>query len=682
MSPRPIADRTLVLLFAAVLAGRLWACVHMAGQTDLTVWADRDLMRALTAPWQAFGPEINGGARPPGGIFYLLLGGFLAVDPTVVSVHLGLLGLFTLSLLLLAVGFARQSTSRAGWAAAVLLAGSPMLGDVLAIWNPGFVLFFATAATVWGHRFLSRGDVWSLGLAAAAIAIGLQIHLQMWIPAAALVLAWPLYRPHCDRRHALALGLGLVLPVLPSLGVALLLPLPGSPAAPSGIAGNYLWGLPQLQEKLMLAFALLGGPTATPQAMAPWPAIRIAADLVAVLVTAAGLAVPAWRRRFATGPFLLAALLVLAEIALASVNTRHLVAALPALACLGGLAVDRMVAWAASRTATRLPAGGLAALVCLLMAARPLGLAAETLDQPAFQPGSVPLQAEIAAAIKGSITTDPDAFDARTALFWRPRPGSWQLVQEGVSGQMAFVFRTTPAVSAGSVATGCLAVIHKSDADAETPGSLARSPVFAGLAPRFGEAVAQSAHFLVLPYSTADGNCLKSFPNAYLPSRQETDLPPPGQPDSWRRTADGLLFATHLADDPFPIGLLLQRDEQTGRFRAQLIGRPLRGYTGLGFLTLISPGLCLVEQDAAHWIPLALLTVGSPQRGTLAPWRSPSFADPADPVRAWLMGRDGKSSRTLVRALGRIDFNDLSADPAPDPLAPPPPGCPMPEGRG
>jgi hypothetical protein len=682
MSPRPIADRAPVLLFAAVLAWHLWAAFHMAGQTGLTVWADRDLMRALTAPWQAFGPEINGGARPPGGAFYLLLAGFLAVDPTIVSVHLGLLTLFALSLILLAVEFGRQSTAGAGWAAAVLLAGSPMLGDVLAIWNPGFVLFFATAATVWGHRFLRRGEFWSLGLAAAAIAIGLQIHLQMWIPAAALVLALPVYRPRCDRRHALALFLGLILPFLPSLAAGLLLPLPVSSAATSGVAGNYLWGVPQIREKLMLTLALLGGPTAAPQTMTPWSAIRLAADLTAVLVTAAGLAAPALRRRFATAALLLAVLLALAEIALASVNARHLVAALPALACLGGLGVDRMLGWTASRTGSRWPAGGLAALVCLLLAARPLGLAAETLAQPAFQPGSVALQAEMAAAVKASITTDPDAFDARTALFWRPRPGSWQLVQEGVGGQMAFIFRTTPAVPLGTATTGCLAVIHKSDVDADTPASLARSPAFAGLAPRFGEAVAQSVHFLVLPYTTADGNCLKSFPNAYVPSRQEADLPNPGQPDSWRRTADGLLFATHLPDDPFPIGLLLRRDEQPGRFRAQLIGRPLRGYTGLGFLTLVAPSLCLVDKDGAHRVPLASLTVGSPQRGTLAPWQSPAFAGPADPVPAWLIGRDGKTSRTVVRALGQIDFGDLSAAAAPDPLTPPPPGCPVPEGRG
>ena len=77
----------LLIGVAVALAGRLYS----VGNTELTVWGDRDLWRALEAfrHWPVLGPETNGGVRTPGGAFYLLLAGFLAIHPAVVAANVG-----------------------------------------------------------------------------------------------------------------------------------------------------------------------------------------------------------------------------------------------------------------------------------------------------------------------------------------------------------------------------------------------------------------------------------------------------------------------------------------------------------------------------------------------------------------------------------------------------------------
>ena len=258
---KPSYNRVIALLLVGVVAFRIGAALCTAGDTALTVWGDRDLWRALTigSSWPVSGPEINGGLRPPGGAFYLLLGAILAIYPSVLAANIGLLVLFAASLVLLGTAIARDVSPQAGVFAATALAGTPMLDQVLEVWNSGFLLVFATMATLFGYRYLKTGRASSLGIAAAAIAVGLQIHLQIFQLAIALAVAGLIRRPRWTWRHSLALVLGLGLPYLP-VAISGDYPLLASAApVPASAVENYvLWGVRPL-EKIQLVYGLLGG---------------------------------------------------------------------------------------------------------------------------------------------------------------------------------------------------------------------------------------------------------------------------------------------------------------------------------------------------------------------------------------------------------------------------------------
>ena len=86
--------------------------------------------------------------------------------------------------------FLRPQNIASGWGADCRrLAGSVIVGDILGVWNPGFILIFATAATVFGYSFLADGRALTLALATAALAIGMQVHLQITQVALGLILA-------------------------------------------------------------------------------------------------------------------------------------------------------------------------------------------------------------------------------------------------------------------------------------------------------------------------------------------------------------------------------------------------------------------------------------------------------------------------------------------------------------
>lgn len=695
---KPSGSRFFIALLAAAVVLRIAAAFWMAGETELTVWGDRDLWRALTAlsQWPVAGPEINGGLRPPGGVFYLLLAGILAIEPSALAAHIGLLTLFGASILLLGLMLARDLSVRTGMFAAAALAGAPMLDEVLKVWNPGFLLFFATAATIFGTRYLRHGGALALGLASAAVAIGLQIHLQIFQLAVALAIAALIRRPGWSRWHTLALVLGWGLPYLPALAtgaphlLALAAPVPGE------AVDNYmLWEFHPL-EKAQLVYGMLGG---TPQIaavitggqMTGASILPILGDLLAVLLVLTF--VVRWLRRRPSGTegrqshraLALALLLVIAVylvVALASsVNARHLVAVWPAVAMITGIAADT----ALRRLESALPPGAAfaaSAVLFLALAARPVSLAATTLTRDSGGLDSLAAQTEIAATAKTAFYAGHEAFDAHAALFSRPGGRIWQMGQEGISGQMDFVYQTTPAQPLASDRTECLAIVPKQFLAAGIPVDLAKAAAFTGLSlsPSIAPMAAESAHFAYFPYTTADGNCLKSFPNAYIPTRFETAHLTPDAAPAASSSAGAAQFAANLPEQRFPIGLEVRGDD--GRYLAVLHGRLLRGYTGLHFATIVNPALCLSGPDGIHVVPVARGTVGSPQHGSLAPWQSPRFALADGEYRLWLVGRDGKRPRFLQIPLGHISLPDLGATAPGADMEAPPAGCPAPPSAG
>jgi hypothetical protein len=691
-------SRIFVFLLVGAVVFRVAAAFFTAGDTELTVWGDRDLWRALTvgSSWPISGPEINGGLRPPGGAFYLLLAGVLAFQPSVWAANIGVLALFAASLLLLGFVVAREATPRTGAVAAAAMAGAPMLGQVLKVWNPGFLLFFATAATLFGYRYLKTGKRLPLGLAALATAIGLQIHLQIFQLAIALLIAGLILRPRWTWRHAVVLIIGLSLPYLPSVIGGHVDLLTSTLAVPAGAVDNYvLWGFPLL-EKAQLFYGVLGGtPDLDPSGLASLGRIggltllAMAADLLVALLV---LGLLGWtiRRhqspgsRLSPGIFALIAAVYLGIGAVSSVNARHMVAAWPAIAILTAIATDAVLGHLAARSNSRLSAVGGVVLLCGL-AVRPVLLGEAALKADDGPPSSAMAQSEIATVAKSIFFAGHDAFEAHTALFWRPQNRPWQLAQEGVEGQMTFVFQTTPAPPVETDREECLAILSKENLTADAGAELAKSPVFGGLAPVFGPKTAESAHFVYFPYKTVDGNCLKSFPNAYIPSAFEDTFLQPGRAPAVAEASSAVQFITSLPGQIFPIGLELRHDE--ARYHAVLHSRLLRGYTGLSFTTIVNPTLCLEANGDVRLLSFRQTTVGSPQRGTLAPWRSPSFAVPDGTFRLWLIGLDGKSSRVIQAPLGRVTLPDMrAAPPTADDMTPPAgcpiPGLPRPQGAG
>ncbi len=679
-TPRQFSDKLLVAALVTAIAVLVLARLAASGDVVLTVWGDRDLWRALSVPghWPLFGPESNGGLRSPGGAYYLLLAAILAAGRDVATVNLGVILLFAASVLLIGVFFARNVSALAGALAAAALAGSAILDWTLGVWNPGFILFFATAATLCGYAFLAGGRALPLGLAAAALAIGAQIHLQIIEVALGLILATVIYRPRLNWRHAVALFLGVVIPYLPNIvsgGAGLLR---NAAALPGSAVGNYVfWDAALLWPKAALFGDLFGGAAATFANRGPWVwGPLLASDLAALLLAAGASLATVWpgRKIFGGAPvglFPLILLVTAMTILVSDLLPRHLVAATPAAAALVGLAAERLVAGLNRRRGAAAQAG--AALLCLLFALRPLLAGIAGFAPVPFQVESAAAQSEIAATIKPAFYADRDAFEARVAEFRLVDRREWLVTSNGIINHMSFLYQTFPAAKASVNREDCLAVVAKTDAASDPRPGLAASPSFAGLGVTVGEQAAESAHFLYFPYATRDGNCLKTFPNGYIPTEFEAAHLAADAPEAAKISDGDAVFALSQPDRRDPIGVEIRR-EGPG-YVAVLHGSLLRGYTGLYFRTIVAPVLCFAGEGRVYPVRFGAVTVGSPQRATLAPWRSPTFPLPDGRYLVWLIGADGRQPVAIRDLLGELPVPSMAAAPPPSGAEQPPAEC-------
>lgn len=671
-SGTPSFETGLVILLligaATAVAGRLLS----VGDTDITVWGDRDLWRGLEAMrhWPILGPETNSGTRTPGGAFYLLLAGMLALHPGAVAADLGVAVFFGASTLLLWATFAREVSPLAGALVAAAFAGSGMLvGEELGVWNPGYVDLFAVIATVAIYYFIRYGRAAALGVATAAIAVGMQVHLQLTGLALGLAVAVAIFRPRLGWRHAAAFAAGLIIPFLPMLaadGPRLLLE---AAAVPGDAVGAYVFLEFNAQQKFGLLYQLLAGAArsfawATGGRQPLGTAVLDAADILT-----AGLAVifllrllrplPPRLRSDRPGAFAVFAVIALSYLAVAMVsfvNGRHLVAVLPAVAIMTGLAAEEVIVrlhragWAGA---------GAAAAICVLIAARPALLGVVMMTGRDFSLASTRAQEEIAAVVKARFYADHEAFESHAAMFQHGPDGRWQLRQGGQYDRMAFIYRTAAVPPTARDRDDCLAILTKDGLEGDPRPALVSSPALADLAPAFGETAAESAHFVYLPYVARDGNCLKTFPNAYIPSAFEAAHLPPGAAAAATADADGAVFVAPQPGQRFPLGVEIRRDGE--HYVAVLHGRLLRGYTGLYFRIIAAPTLCLVAAESgATLISFGRLGVGSPVRGTLAPWRSPRFDLADGRYELWLTGRDGRQPQAVDLHLGSLSVPGMA----------------------
>jgi hypothetical protein len=665
------ASKVLAAMLAAAVVVLVAARLAAAGDVSLTVWGDRDLFRALSVPghWPLFGPESNGGVRSPGGAFYLLLAAILAFGRNVATVNAAVVVLYAASVLLVGVFFARRVSPLAGALVAAALAGSVILGGTLTVWNPGFIL---------GYAFLADGRALPLGLAAAALGIGMQIHLQISQVAMGLILAIAIYRPRLTWRHALAAVLGLALPFLPNILWSDARLFQTAASLPGDAIRSYLaWEPARLWPKAQAFADLFAGGADEFASAGPW--VRgplLVGDLLALLL-AAGAAIAIVVRRskaFGGAPVGLFALMLLvtAVTALASdLLPRHMVSVTPAAAALVGLAAERAVV-GLSRGGAAARVG--AAALCGLFALRPLAAGIAGFAPVPFKADSVAAQTEIAAALKPTFYADRDAFEAHVAEFNPVRAHGWRVVS---NGHISFVYETFRAPNARANRDECLAVVAKSNVDGDPRDGLAASPSLAGLGAVFREPAVESQHFLYFPYVTRDGNCLKTFPNGYIPTAFEAAHLAAGAPAAAKLGDDTAVFAASLPDVGDPIGVEI-RHEAAG-YVAVLHGGLLRGYTGLYFLSIVAPTLCFAGEPGVFPVSFGAVTVGSPQRAELAPWRSPAFALPEGRYRAWLIGSGGWRPIAIRDALGELSVPAMEAVAPLSGAAPPPPECLGPE---
>lgn len=633
---------TLVLAIAIVVVGRLVTLDNVF----LTVWGDRDLWRALSVPahWPMAGAESTGGVRAPGGAFYLLLAGIFAIKQSVVAVNTAAVLLFIVAIFVMGVFFARRVSPLAGAVTAAALASSVILNEVIGVWNPGFVLIFAVAVTLFGYSFLTGGRPLSLGLATAALAVGMQIHLQITQIAAGLVLAIAIYRPLLTWRHAAALLVGLLFPYLPNIATGSALLLKTAASLPNDALNTYVfWDVSRLLYKLNLFERLFGAGVSEFVDRSYWLQVPLGASeiLVAVLV--------AWTVFTSIGPkgylfkssgngFLALILLVnFATVLVSDLEIRHMVAAAPAAAALVGLAGERLLTYLHRRGAI---AQVIAAIVCCLIALRPFTIGVAMFAPRPFYIASVTAQSEIASTIKPHFYADRNDFEEHVAEFTRTGSSRWLVVSNGIPNHMSFLYQTFPTTDGGTNRKECIAIVAKSDLNGDPRNDLAASPSLAGLGATFNEPATESVHFLYFPYTTRDGNCLKTFPNGYIPTAFEASYLAADTPAEAKVVNGGILFVVPQQGHRDPTGIEIRHENSD--YIAIFHGRLLRGYTGLYFRSIVSPVLCFVGEQAVRLIRFGNVTIGSPQRATLAPWRSAIFTLPDGRYRLWLIGSDGR----------------------------------------
>lgn len=654
----------LVLFVATVVL--LVARLKMSSDTVLTVWGDRDLWRALAVPehWPLLGPESNGGIRAPGGAFYLILAAFLAVGRDVIAVNVAVVLLFVLSVLLLGLFFARKISPLAGALVACILASSVIVGETLGVWNPSLVLIFAVLATISGYAFLADGRPLHLGLATAALAIGMQVHLQITQIAFGLILATVVYRPRLTWHHAIALLLGLVVPYLPNIlsgGFSLV---ETAASLPGNAIENYVFlDTAQLGQKAKMYANLFGGSTSNlinPSAFS-WVSLSasdIVAEAVAVFAAIVFLRSPSKSFDGAPIGFFFLVLLVTAATALTSdLAARHMIAAAPAAAAFVGLIAERLVV----DLGRQKPAAQVAAaILCGLFALRSSIIGVALFASPPFNMASVAAQKEIALTLKPAFYAERDAFEAHVAEFTLNASHSWLVVSNGIPNHLSFLYQTIHVANEMTNRKDCMAIVTKSDAAGRDPRSeLAASPSLAGLGATFDAPLTQSEHFLYFPYITRDGNCLKTFPNGYIPTAFEADHLAEKGPAVAKVADDGVLFVVPQSGRRDPTGIEI-RHEKSG-YVAIFHGRLLRGYTGLYFRSIVSPVLCFVGEQEVRPIRFGNVTIGSPQRATLAPWRSSIFTLPDGRYRLWLIGSDGRLPIEVRDAVGDLVVPTMEA---------------------
>ena len=148
----------------------------------------------------------------------MMLAALLSVWSSVKAASLAVTSLYLVSILMVAGVLWQRVSPRTGAIAALSLTGAGLVKSTLGVWNPGFIIIFASAVVVFSHVFVKTGRSQYLGLAVLFGVLGFhQIHMQITVLVAALPLIMMVYRIRPRWSHLLAVSCGVVIAYGPSI---------------------------------------------------------------------------------------------------------------------------------------------------------------------------------------------------------------------------------------------------------------------------------------------------------------------------------------------------------------------------------------------------------------------------------------------------------------------------------
>jgi hypothetical protein len=645
----------------------------------LNVWGDRDLWRGLemASNWNGTGPETNSGMRPFGGFFYILLHGAFSIWDDPRAANLAVTVLFGLTGLSLVIFAWRMISPHAATFAGVVLAGAGLTKTVSLVWNPGFIMFFAGGVVVFTCLFALRHRAVYLGLALFFAALGAQIHLQITILTIAIPAVMAVCRIHPRFSHLVAVLLGITAAYLPSIiGDPSSL---GALTEPSGVSAKRnidaymrmnLAGLAtRVGEIFTNYYFASGGSVAVIEYAVPERYRFVLGFLRIADIVAAGLVL---RGAFAAFLGTSAQLVTIARVLLtftvvaaimfmfSTVNFRHFAFIIPVLALLAACGTEDLRQRLSGRFNSRIVTAGGFTLVLGILCARPLVLGGADFGRAAFNPASFLAHREIAEHVKSHYFTDYDQFWQQTVLFtWNGT--AFELVPASGSNRMATVYEMTKAEENLSQSTqDCIAIFAGDKADTVDAEAVISRFFPDGSGVQVNPA-SRSTNLRFIPYSTAQGNCLKTFPNAYIASPFEDRYLKPRIAAAEDRTevvqagTDSVVFTHQFAGNRFPIAVEFIRSG--GILSATLHGRRLRGHTGLIQFRFYDADINLDSPEGTYRIDFADTGIGDSFRGHLAPWQASATLPPEGSYALSITATDRKGQPF------RIDLGTLTVSP-------------------
>lgn len=570
----------------------------------------------------------------------------------------------------------REVSPIAGVVTALALTGSGLAKSAILVWNPGFIIVFASAFVVCTYFLVKNGNSVYLGIMTLAAALGSQIHMQILILVAALPLILFFYRVQFKWTYILAISLGLLVAFLPSmfLETNLISNTDSSGSMRSNISqyasldpGRSLNRLKTLWTSFVDATggsyrhlgSLFNGKYGVLKGIL-WIAdfIAISSLFLALLYYR-----PAIRRRTQVdrpmGVFILFSCTYFVVFAFADANFRHFLASLPALSILVALGATKLYRLFTKFLSLKMSKAFSAVLIGFL-GARSLITGGVDFGSVTFAADSYQAQNEIAKHIKRQHLVDYETFE-RTASLFKVTSNGMEFVPHSIGGRMASVFNlaTTNAL-AGRTSLNCLAILPKSVSN-QSNSSETIKEVEKTLRTTFGTvamgATSMSDRFFYINYQTKSRNCLKTFSNPYIPTAfekkylQSSTLGKREKLSAQKISPTRSILIFKGLNSPFLWSLDFIKSGAS--INLTLHGRAFRGHSGLAQQELSDLKVAFKGNDQEYVFDFNATTIGSRQNGTLAPWNSGETLVP-DGNYTLLLSAQNRGQKNLILELGTI----------------------------